>query len=297
VRIAFGHSFDEGLRAVNTAAEQLALAQQRVATGRRIQVPSDDPAGTAQAIVERSSLASLDAYERAAQSADSRLGVADAALADIVRQLTAAKTAAVASHTSSRTPQQLEAYASEVLGIRDAIFGDINTKFGGSYLFAGTGVNPPYAAVGGTYQGTTTPLTVDLTSDRTAQISFDGSAIIGPDVSISGSSHILIELTNLATAILAGNTAGIDAGIPEIDAAFDRATLAENQVGIAQRTIADVGAQITAARIGTQSRISLVEDVNMAEAISDLNRAEIAQQSTLGSFATLARLTLLDFLK
>ena len=35
----------------------------------------------------------------------------------------------------------------------------------------------------------------------------------------------------------------------------------------------------------------------MAEAISDLNRAELAQQSALGSFATLARLTLMDFLK
>ena len=294
MRIAFGHSFDEGLRAVNHAAEELALAQQRVASGRRIHVPSDDPAGSAQAIVERSSLASLDAYQRAAQSADSRLAVADVTLADIVSQLTGAKTAAVAAHSSSRTTEQLQAYAGEVLGIRDAIFGDINTRFGGTYLFAGTGVNPPYAAVGGgftAYQGTTTPLSVDLTTDRTAQVSFDGSAILGAPV------HILDQLTTLATAIRTGNTAGIDAGIAAIDAAFDRATFAEAQVGIAQRTIADVGEQITAARIGTQSRISRIEDVNMAEAISDLNRAEIAQQSTLGSFATLARLTLLDFLK
>jgi flagellar hook-associated protein 3 FlgL len=134
---------------------------------------------------------------------------------------------------------------------------------------------------------------VDVTNNRTAQVTFDGQAILQG----SAPAHILDALTQLATDIRAGNTAGIDAGLAAIDEAFDRAVFAQTQVGITQRTIADVGEQLTAERLGNVSRISELEDANMAEAISDLNRAELAQQSALGSFATLARLTLMDFLK
>ena len=295
MRVSFGQSFDEGLRSIARAAEELAAAQRHVSTGRRILAPSDDPSGTVQAIRERGSLAALGSYDRTAQSAGATLAVADAALSDIITQLTAAKTTAVASRSSSRTASELEAYANEIIGIRDTIFGDINTKFGDTYLFSGASRNQPFTRIGSgfsDYLGGGAGLEVDITDNRTAQVTFDGDAILrgsGP--------HILNTLTALAQDIREGDTPEILAGLDAIDAAFDRAVLAQTQVGITQRTLADVGEQRSVERLGSVRRISEIEDANMAEAISDLSRAEIAQQSTLGSFATLARLTLLDYLK
>jgi flagellar hook-associated protein 3 FlgL len=297
MRVSFGQSFDEGLRSIARAAEELAAAQRRVSTGRRIQAPSDDPAGTVQAIRERGSLSTIGSYERAANSAESALAVADVALSDVITQLTAAKTTAAASRSSSRTPAELEAYANEIIGIRDAIFNDINTKFGDTYLFSGASRNAAYGIGnnGYEYQGGGAGLEVDITNNRTAQVTFDGRAIL--QGATATDPDILTKLTQLADEIRAGDTDQILAGLDAIDAAFDRAVFAQTQVGITQRTIADVGEQLTVQRLGTVSRISEIEDANMAEAISDLNRAELAQQSALGSFATLARLTLLDYLK
>lgn len=303
MRVSFGQSFDEGLRSIARAAEELAAAQRRVSTGRRIQAPSDDPAGTVQAIRERGSLSTIGSYERAANSAESALAVADVALSDVITQLTAAKTTAAASRSSSRTPAELEAYANEIIGIRDAIFNDINTKFGDTYLFSGASRNAAYGIGnnGYEYQGGGAGLEVDITNNRTAQVTFDGTAILDDPGSVivlnTPPPNILNTLTRLADSIRNGRTAEILAGLDAIDAAFDRAVFAQTQVGITQRTIADVGEQLTVQRLGTVSRISEIEDANMAEAISDLNRAELAQQSALGSFATLARLTLLDYLK
>ena len=301
MRVSFGQSFDEGLRAINRAAEELAAAQQRVSTGRRILAPSDDPAGTVQAIRERGSLSSIGAYERASDSAESMLAVTDAALSDIISQLTAAKTTAAASRSSSRTPSELEAYANEILGIRDSLFNDINTKFGDTYLFSGASRSAAYwIDTDGTYRygGGGAGLEVSITNNRTAQVTLDGSAVVDEAGGASAPyPNILNTLTALAESIRNGNTDEILAGMDKIDAAFDRAVFAQTQVGITQRTLADVGEQLTVERLGNVKRISEIEDANMADAISDLNRAELAQQSALGAFATLARLSLLDYLK
>ena len=54
----------DGLFAINTASSQLAKAQQQMSSGKRISGAGDDPRGTQQAIAERSTINSIDAYTR-----------------------------------------------------------------------------------------------------------------------------------------------------------------------------------------------------------------------------------------
>ena len=55
--------------------------------------------------------------------------------------------------------------------------------------------------------------------------------------------------------------------------------------------------QLSTARTATQDRLSRVEDADMVEAIADMTRGQTAQQAALGAFATLGRLSLMDYLR
>lgn len=298
MRVTFSQIFEDGLRSINRAAGELADAQRRVASGRRLNVPSDDPAGTAAAIGERASLAAVDAYRRATDAASSRLLVADTALDDIINQIISAKVAATNALGSGRPPSQLDALRTQILGIRDAIAGDMNTRFGSTYLFAGaSGGQPPFTTLPGgsvsAYQGDATAQSIDIADGREVQMSFDGGAIMqGADPR-----HLFDELDALATAVAAGDGTAIQQGIAALDRAFDRANLAQTRVGIALKTLEDVRPHLDASRLGSLTRVSAIEDADMARAISDLSRAETAQQSALGAFATMARQTLMDYLR
>jgi flagellar hook-associated protein 3 FlgL len=298
MRITFSQGFDDGLRDITRVAEQLADAQRRVSSGKRLTVPSDDPAATVAAIDVHARLASVDVYEQTTDEASSRLAVADSALSDIINQLDSARVAAAASLVSSHTPQQLAALSQEVLGIRDALLADINTRFGNTYLFSGaSATTTPYAIqANGTlsaYQGDSSPISVDVSRGREVPVTFDGSQIFQG----GAAAHVLDVVTSLAASVASGDTAAIHQGLDDLQAALDRVNLAQTRVGNSQRILDDVRPQLSATRTAARDRLSRVEDANMAEAIADMTRGQTAQQAALGAFATLGRLSLMDYLK
>jgi flagellar hook-associated protein 3 FlgL len=297
MRITFSQAFQDGLRDITTAGEQLADAQRRVSSGRRLNFASDDPTAMAAAVGEHAKMATIDAYRRASDTALSRLSLTDTVLTDMIHQLEAAKVAVTAARGTGRTQAQLDAFSNQLLSIRDALASDINTRFGATYLFGGASTTaPPYVeAPAGvwTYAGDSPPVSLDIAEGRSIQVTFNGDEILQGSDPV----HVLEMLTTLAAAVAAGDGAAMAQGFDDIGRAMDRAVFAQTQVGNAQRTITDVRPQLEAARLATQTLISKLEDADMAVAISDLARAETAQQSALAAFATLGRMTLMDYLK
>lgn len=297
MRVAFHSSFDEHLRALSRAADALADAQNQMASGRRITQMSDDPLGTASAILEHMTVDRLDAYAGAADAAAYRLGLADSVLSDIVHQLIAAQTTALAARGSTRTQTERDAAAQELLAIRNALMSDINTKFQGAYLFSGSNVTmAPYATTASgisAYQGDTDATKIDVGSGRAVASTFDASQIFQG----SDPEHVLDTLTSLAAAISAGNDAAVASGVDALSRAFDRATSAQARVGNDMRSLDDSRAELSAAHSAAVVRLSSIEDTNLAEAASKLSQAETAYRAALATIATIGRVSLMDYLK
>ena len=159
------------MKSINQAAEALTEAQRQVSSGRRIARPSQDPLGTGTAIHEHANLDRLDASSNATESSAYRLTVADNTLSDIITQLTAAQSTALAARGSSQTQAQRDAASNQLLAIRDALMSDANTKFQGTYLFSGSQVTTaPYASSGGVisaYQGDSNVTSVEVEPGKT----------------------------------------------------------------------------------------------------------------------------------
>ena len=297
MRIVFSTAFDDITRAMQQSADSLAEAQRQVSTGLRISKPSDDPLGAAASVTEHAVQDRLDAYTSAGDAANYRLTLADNVMTDMVNQLTSAQSTALSARGSEIPQSTRDTVANELLAIRDALMGDINTQFQGAYLFSGSKVTvAPYSISGGAvspYQGDTDTNAIDTGSGRSVASTFDGSAILQG----SDSTNVLETLTNLATAISTGDQAGIDAGVQALNRAFDRTTAAQARIGNDEKSLDDTRSLISSARVGSVARLSSIEDVDLAQAASKLSQADTAYRAALAAMSTVGQVSLMDYIK
>ena len=296
MRVTFSSTFRNGLLDVNTAAERLAERTRQMSSGKLLHAASDNPSAMASSITEHTEMGVLDKYVKQNDSVESRLTVADSALTDIIKQITAAQGRGVGGRSTVLTQTQRQALAQEIRGSRDAILRGINTSFNGMYLFAGgRATTVPYAA--GTpisaYQGDNRETFVDVTRGRAVKVTFDGQAIMQG----SAANDLFETLTNLADAVENGNMGGIDAAMVELNAAFERVTTAQSSIGIELASLADDRSRTTELRRAADKRRSALEDANLAESISEAEAAEQAHRAALSALSTAGRLSLMDYLK
>lgn len=296
MRVVYNSIYADGVRAIQNAADSLTEAQRQLASGRRIEKPSDDPLGNSAAILEHNAMARLDAYTSAADAAGYRLSLADSALSDIISQLNAAQTATLSARGTSVTQAHRDSAHNEILAIRHALLGDINTKFQGTYIFSGADVaTAPFEQTGSTftgYQGDSTQTRIEIANGASARLSFDGGAIFqGADTQ-----HILDALGDLATAVQAGDETGIQNGLAAISRAYDRATNAQASIGNELSRVDDARLRTLNDRTGVTARLQSIEDADMAAAAAKLAQADTAYKAAIQSLSMIGRVTLMDYL-
>ncbi len=295
MRVTFRAAYG-GIEYVNTAAEQLARARQQVQSGKRLEKASDDPAAMQRAIEGRAEMRAIETYSRTADSATAKLTTLDTTLGAIIDKLQQATVSAVSARGTTATQASREAAALTLEGVRDALAGDLNTTFRGTYMFGGTqATTMPYVKVAGvwTYQGDQTPMRVEVGAGRTVAIAVDGEALArGADAT-----NVLDELETLIVAVRAGDNVGMGAGIDALGRAFTRATRTQSQIGVDEQSIFEGQLQLTATRLAVLTRVSKDEDANLADAIADMNRADVAYRAALGAVGTASRTSLLDYLR
>lgn len=293
MRVTFGQVFRNGLADINRAASDLARWQRQVSSGRRVQVPSDDPAAASGVVGERNEMRVIDQFVKTVDTADSRLKVADSALTDIIKNLTSAQTTAGAGRNSYLTTQQRMSLGLQLRGIRDAVLSDVNSQYSNTFLFSGSALTQsPFtkngAGVVQPYAGNSTISSVDIGQNQSVEITMDGGAVTGT---------LFADFDALITAVETGNMTGIDTGMTALTAAFDRFTNAQSRVGNSLSYLTDQRARLGDSRLASDARRSTLEDANLAEAISGMQAADTAHRAALGAVSGAARLSLLDYLK
>lgn len=298
MRITFGSGYESAMVDLNQAAEALQLAQQQVSSGKRLQLPSDDPSAMAASIRERGEIATIDQYTGAADSVDSRVSVIDTVFSDLIRQLTTARASAAGAIGSVQSEAQREATARDLEGLRDAIFSDMNTVFRGTYVFAGSdSLGIPYTknpdGSVSAYQGDDGQVRVDIDRNRSIATTYSGRQVLQGDAD----EDLFTSMQRLIAAVRTGDQAGILEGQTRLSEAFDRVVAMQSGVGADLKAVEDQQARLSAMKLANKERLSKDEDANPVEAITEMKRADTVYQYSLGAIASRTRLSLLDYLK
>ena len=188
-------------------AEQLTNAQTQAATGKKINKPSDDPAGMGQILNYRTTLSSLDQYNRNINQADSHIQLAETTLSSISEFINEAKGIAGDNAGGTGDATSFQTYANQVDQIKSQLLQLVNTKTDSGYLFGGRKTDtPPFAVDAATgnivYQGDSSAnadSVYRINENLTVSVHANGQDIF------NGAADLFSTLDNLETQLKSGS--------------------------------------------------------------------------------------------
>ena len=311
-----GH--DAAVRRLRGLSEQLAVVQEQISTGKKLQKPGDDAIAFARIATLRRANQGAEVQRKAMDAASARLSASEVALAGIADLAARAKELALAGRNGALNASDRKVLALEVRELLAAARGLAETRGAdGEALFAGVGVAPSYAddAEGlAVWAGLGLPPEVATVGRRIAA-GITGPEAFGvteplppvdplappPDPEVPPSPrqrNFFDSLAHLADSLEEPRPLFFDAAMDEAIAAID-----EHMGGLsgAQALIGARAARLEAeterldrSQLELKSSLSKVEDTDMTEAIARLDRLSVVLEAAQASFARVSRLSLWD---
>lgn len=265
----------------------------QLASGKRLRVPSDDPAATSHSMRLHSDLAHTKQFRANIGVALSWLEATDSVLNEAGQALQRVKELAVYGANGVMPQDAREAIAREVDQILEHMVDLANSSHAGLYLFGGNKtLTKPYELSGGTvspYQGDEGRREYEIASGVKIAINVPGSALFD---------EIFAAITQLRDALYAGETDSVSgAAVDNVENALDTLLRVRADVGARINRLELADARMHELELNVEQLISDNEDVDIARAIVELKVSENSYRAALASGARIIQPTLLDFLR
>jgi flagellar hook-associated protein 3 FlgL len=199
------------LSAMESAQRRIAVTQEQVASGRKVNSPSDDPVAAARIAELDASLARLDQFKSNGVSARHSLGLEEESLAQVIDHLQRVRELTVQANTATLSAGDRAAVAAELRQRRDALLALANTTDSdGRYLFGGysEGAQPFTLASGGgvVYNGDQGQKTVQISESRFVATGDSGAQIFQRIPNGNGTFSVQAAAGNTGTGVLGAST-------------------------------------------------------------------------------------------
>lgn len=274
-----------------------AKLQAQMSSGRRINVPSDDPAGSHDLLRLRADQRANAQYVRNADDGEAWLNTVDTALTQSLAVMRNARDLAVRAGSGALGTTSREAIAAEVDARRDELLQQANTTYGGRFVFAGTSATAPFTVDTSTtpptyaYGGTGTPVTRQVAPEAHVRVDGDGLGVFG-----AGATSAFAALDALAAAIRAGDP-DLSVHIDAIDGHISNMLREVAAVGARQNQVDNAQDVLAQQHVNLTEQRSSLEDIDLAAIIIEIQSQEVAYKGALGAAAKVLQPSLMDFLR
>lgn len=298
-----GSFFNRSLAQMSDLRGGIERARSQIATGRRIERGSEDPAAAAQlrSVARREALSKVEGDNAARLGQD--LGAASSELEAVTALLQRARELAVQAASAPAGDRARQAIAFELEQLGEQLFGRANAaSLTGEPLFAGQSSGAAFtrdAAGNVTYAGTATSGGVPVAPGTAIERGLPGNAVFEFDLAGTPTSAFAV-LGALTTALQGGAGDPVTAAsgaIAGIDGALDTTNRAQTILGTRMAWVEQVQEQQGERNIALAERRSRVGDTDIAEAIARLQQSLTALEATQSAFARVSSLTLFDALR
>jgi len=287
---------------VERRMELIARSQEQIATGRRINRPSNDPAAAGELLKLESRYMRLDQYSRNIRNGLSHLKMTESGLGRIKDIIIRARSLAVKGANGALDKQDRQAIAGQIEQILQELLSTANQKFGNRYLFGGTETrNPPYQAVDGSNEkladiipNFAEPLTViELLADEGERVKMSFAA---SDVFDLGDGETLFTiLFELRDALNNNSETVTGAAITKLDDALEKLSAVSALLGARVNSIESMLGRITDQQINLNDRINDLGAVDIVEAITRLSENQVSYEMALRMSAKVIQPSLVNF--
>lgn len=187
MRISTAQIFSQSLNQMNRSLNDISTLNMMTSSQKKINSPSDDPAGMAKCMELGAYSQTLSGYLDNCGVAGDALSLADEALTQVSENISAASELMEQGASETYTEEQLAMMAQEMESYLDSIFAIANTQSGSDYVFAGDdlGDNAYEMGLGVTFTNDSLE-DGDFASfsgevDGTVHVMFDSDGTIGTD--------------------------------------------------------------------------------------------------------------------
>jgi len=296
---------DGAISAMQQALARIGVSQSRMATGRQLQQPSDDPAGHAAATRIQARVAATDQYKRQAQQAESTLTATDAALGQLQDLLTRASELAVTGANDSNNATDRTAIAAEVNALLEESVTVANTVEDGRSLFGGQETRTPpltvtrdasgdITAAAWNPRGVDAAVTVGIDQGLDVQVNVGGTAAFGATTDATFVPALLVRLRD---ALTANDGNAVRATIDQLTTAqarlADPSAAVGGRLGFVQQTLTTLDDKSTAAK----AALSAILDADVGRVATELAQQQLVYQASLAAAARAIQPSLLEFLR
>jgi flagellar hook-associated protein 3 FlgL len=286
------------LNDLQQSLNRLDTTQQQLSSGKKLNQPSDDPYGTSQAMSLNGQLSSLNDYTNNIGDGTAWTQQATTSLGNVDSMVQRVRELVVQASNGTYSQSNLNASASEVNQLIDAIKQEANASYNGQYIFSGTstGTAPYQTGSTDTYQGGTGSVTRLIGPNTTLSVSTNISSLLG-NGQASGDGGLLDTLRTIASDMQSGNTGAIGgADLKNLDANFGTLTQMEANVGAISNRLTLASTRIEQLQNSDTAALSNVQDADMATVAINFSTEQAAYSAALKAGANIVQSSLLDFL-
>lgn len=282
--------------------ERLALNQERLASGKRITRPGDDPTAAALILDFGNSIQSNAQFLKQADSAVSFLKSSEDAVATALNETTRLQELAQQGLTSSNAGNGRAAMAQEVDAIRTNLLALANIREQGKYLFAGTQTQtvpfvdsaPPAGPI--TYAGDSRLISLDVTASTSVTTNIPGNTAFFGAGGQGSSTDLFKAVTDLRNGLNSNNPTLIQSAATNLRAIMDNLNQVQADLGGRQAGLQNLKDTLSGFNVTLQGLQNTQQDTDYAKVATEFSRDQIVQSATLSSLAKTTKVNLFDYL-
>ena len=298
------------LASIRQATQNILVSQEQLATGRKVNRPSDAPLDAAHAQRLHARTAKLAQYRRSLEHAQAEVEFASATLIEINDTFIQAREIAVRAASSTSLARDRATMADEVDDLLEGLISRANATFNGHYVFAGAANDTaPFALESGgmgqsecvAYRGDDAHIELAVGPGLLIATNEPGSAVfVGQRPSETSAFEALIELRDLLRdpdALGEGEIVSrISDHISAISQAHERVTDGAIRLGWRSAQLEASRVSLENAELADQELLSELEDADFAAAAARLYGQELALEAALLVSRRMLGHTLLEYL-
>jgi flagellar hook-associated protein 3 FlgL len=285
MRITNSMMSDNAVRYMDENLERMYGLQEKIASGKQYQRPSDNPSAFSSILSLRSSLETSQGYIDTADVTGGWMSATDFSLGQMVDIAKRATTLLQDGVNDTQGESERQALATEMDALLKQAIDIGNTTHQGNYIFAGYKVTTkPFTAVNSDPADPNSPA---------VSVSYDGDngvilRNIGPNQTITQNingntafSQLFSDIIAARDALNSNDSATIQNALVNLQAAFTNLQESVTTNGARQRQVNLMSDRLNDAQSELKGLLSQKEDVNMTEAISALRNQETVYQAVL----------------
>ena len=287
----------QNLMDLQATQERLALNQTRIASGKRVTQPGDDPVAAALILDFGTSIDSNTQYLKQVDSATSFLQSAEDAVGTTINDTTRLQELAQQGLSSTNAGSGRAAMAAEVGTIRANLLAMGNTQVQGKYLFAGTNTTTPAFDAAGAYQGNNGVINLAVSAGAAPVATNVTGRQVFQGGGADGSATDIFQVTSdLQAALTANDSVGIQQAATRLQTIQDNLNQVQADLGGRQAGLADSKSTLASFTTTLQGLQSTQQDTDYAQAITQYSSDQTIQSATLSAMAKNNKTSLFDYL-